>query len=202
MKARPAWTPSSTSARRRSTDVQLTPHQTLAVAVRLFAILLALYAGREFLGFYIAGRERDDADALPVVAVASVLTIALVIVLWFFPKSIARGLLPLPNDAPAKASAPDVWLAVGSSLIGLWLVASAVTPLMRNLLVMYIFRSESMDKSGLTSGLLYYALQFVVGAALIFGANGIKNFICWARTTGTREPSEGMVEREDQRSNR
>ena len=172
----------------------MTPHQTLAVAVRLFAILLALYAGRELLGFYIAGRERDDTYVLPIVAVASILAIVLVAVLWFFPKSIARGLLPLSSDTPAKASAPDVWLAFGSSLIGLWLVASAVTPLIRNLLVMYIFRSESMDKSGLTSGLLYYALQFVVGAALIFGANGIRNFISWARTAGTREPSNNVAE--------
>lgn len=165
----------------------MTPHQTLAVAVRLFAILLALYAGREFLGFYIAGRERDEAYVLPIVAVASVLTVVLVAVLWFFPKSIARGLLPLSGDTPAKASAPDEWLAFGSALIGLWLVASAVAPLIRNLLVMYIFRSESMDKSGLTSGLLYYALQFAVGTALIFGANGVKKFIAWARTAGTRE---------------
>jgi hypothetical protein len=174
----------------------MTPHQTLAVAVRLFAILLALYAGRELLGFFVAGRERDDAYVVPIVATMMPLTIAVVCGLWFFPKSIARGLLTLPRDAPAQSFAPDVWLAIGSALIGLWLVASAVPALMRNTFVMYVFRSESVDKSDLISGLLYYAVQFVVGVALILGANGVRNLISWARSAGTGEPSISVVERD------
>jgi hypothetical protein len=180
----------------------MTPHQTLAVAVRLFAILLGLYAARELLGFYIAGRERDDTYALPIVAVASTLAIVVVAALWFFPKSIARGLLPLSGDTPPKPSAPDVWLGFGSSLIGLWLVASAIPALMRNFMVMYIFRSESMDKSGLISGLLYYAIQFAVGAVLIFGASSVKNFIAWARTAGSGEPSNNVVESDARQESR
>ena len=122
------------------------------------------------------------------------LTIVFVVALWLFPRSIARGLLPLSSDTPAKPSVPDMWLAIGSALIGLWLVASAFPALTRNLLVLYIFRLESMDKSGVMSGLLYYAVQLIVGAALIFGANGIRNFISWARTAGTAEPSNSVVE--------
>lgn len=172
----------------------MTPHQTLAVAVRLFAILVALVAGRELLGFYIAGREREDAYVLPIAAGASVLTVVIVVALWLFPKSIARGLLPLSSDTPAKPSAPDMWLAIGSALIGLWLAASAMPALTRNLLVLYIFRLESVDKSGLMSGLLYYTVQLIVGVALIFGANGIRNFLSWARTAGAAEPSNSVVE--------
>src|SRR5687768_8316107 len=111
----------------------MTPHQTLAVALRLFAIVVALYAVRDLLGFYFAGRERDDAWALPLLAVSFVLSACLVLVLWFYPKSIARGLLPLSADVPATPSSPDAWLAVGSAVIGLWLVASAVPALLRNL---------------------------------------------------------------------
>ena len=166
----------------------MTPHQTLAVAVRLFAIVVALYAVRDLLGFYVAGRQRGDDWAVPLVAASFVLCAALMLVLWFFPKSIARGLLPLPADAPAQPSPPDAWLAVGSALIGLWLAASAVPALLRNLALLVVFRAETaMDRSGLFDGLAFYAAQFAVGMALIFGAKGIKNFISWARTAGTRD---------------
>ena len=162
----------------------MTPHQTLAVVVRLFAIWLALYAARELVGVYVAGRERDDAYILPVVATVSALAIVFVGLLWFFPKTIARGLLPLASDTPAKTSSPETWIAVGASLIGLWLAASAVPGALRNFFVLYIFRSESLDTSGVVSGLVYLLLQVAVGVALIFGANSVKRFVLWARYAG------------------
>jgi hypothetical protein len=164
----------------------MTPHQTLAVVVRLFAMWFAIYVARELLGVYISGRERPDPYLLPIVVAVSILAVLFVAVLWLFPKTIARGLLPLSSDVPAPPSSPEIWIAVGSSLIGLWLVASAVPALMRNSLVMYMFRSEAMDMSGLRSGLLYYFIQFVVGAGLIFGASAIKRFIVWARHAGPK----------------
>jgi len=162
----------------------MTPHQTLGVVVRLFAIWLAIYAARELVGVYVAGRERDDAYVLAIVATVSILAIVFVVVLWFFPKTIARGLLPQASDTPARPSAPEMWFAVGTSLIGLWLVASAVPGLLRNLAVMYLFRSESADTSGVVSSLVYLLVQSAVGAALIFGVNGVRKFIWWARHAG------------------
>jgi hypothetical protein len=162
----------------------LTPHQALTVAVRLFAILVALYAGREMAAFFITDFDQKSGFAALAV-VFSVLSVMLVIVLWLFPRSIARNLLPLSVDAPAPPTHPDAWIAVGASLIGLWLIADALPGLMRNSLLMLLFRAEPRDISGLASGLLYYALQFVVGVALLFGANGIKRFILWARYAGT-----------------
>ena len=162
----------------------MTPHQTLAVAVRLFAIWLALYALRELVGAYLAGRERSDPYILPVVAAVSAVTILLVITLWLFPKSIARGLLPLKDDGPVRPASQDTWLIVGSSLIGLWLVASAGPGLFRNLFVMFVFRSENVDMTGVVSGVVYLFAQVAVGAVLIFGANSIRRFILWARYAG------------------
>jgi hypothetical protein len=165
----------------------MTPHQSLAIAVRLFAIWFALYVARESLAFYAASREQDDPYSAAIVSIVIVVAVSFLIVLWFFPKTIARGILPLSADTPAKSSSPETWIAAGSSLIGLWLVASAVPALLRNGLVMFLFRSESLalDKSGLVSGLLYYAIQCAVGVALIVGANGVRKFISWARYAGS-----------------
>jgi hypothetical protein len=162
----------------------MTPNQILAVAVRLFAIWFAIYVAREMLGLYVSGRERGDPYSLAIVATVSILAVLFLVVLWLFPKTIARGLLAVSSDAPAQPASPEIWFAMGTSLIGLWAMASAVPALVRNSLVMYLFRSESVDMSDLRSGMLYYLVQFVVGLGLIFGANGIRKFIWWARNAG------------------
>jgi hypothetical protein len=164
----------------------MTPHQALALAVRLFAILVAFYLARELLGFYVYGNERADPHVRWIATIVYVLAGLLLIVLWFFPRTIARGLLPLPADVQAQpSSSAETWFAVGSSLIGLWLMATAVPGLLRNSLFMFLFRSEPADVSGLISGLLYYAVQFLVGVGLILGANGIRKAAWWARNAGS-----------------
>ena len=162
----------------------MTPHQTLAVAVRLFAIVFAIYIVRELLAFHLHIHERGDPHALLIVGTVSVLAVLFLVVLWFFPRTIARGLLPLSADTPAQPSPPDIWFATGSSLIGLCLMAFAVPALARNSLVLYLFRSESVDMSGLRSGLLHYSIQFAVGVGLLVGANGLRKVFLWLRNAG------------------
>ena len=162
----------------------MTPHQTLAVAVRLFAIWLAVIAIGDLVGGYVAGRERNDAYILPIVAVVAVVAMVFVLVLWFFPRTIAHGLLPSGHDAPANPSAPEVWFAIGCSLIGLWLAASAIPGVLRNLGVLYLYKSDSIDLSGVISGLIYLFGQIAVGVVLILGANGIRRLVWWARHAG------------------
>jgi hypothetical protein len=162
----------------------MTPHQTLAVAVRLFAIWLALAVIRESLGSYMGLRDKQE-TLLPIFAVVGTVTLVFVLILWFFPKSIARGLLSSRSDVPVQPSAAETWFSMGVSLIGLWLVASAIPGVLRNLLVTYLYASDGMlDKSGLVAGLIYLFAQVAVGALLIVGANGIRRFIWWARHAG------------------
>jgi hypothetical protein len=162
----------------------MTPNQALAVAVRLFAIVFLIYMVRELLAFYASGLQQGDPYLLPIVAIVSVLATLFVVVLWFFPRTIARGLLPSSSEAPVQASPPDIWFATGSCLIGLWLMASAVPALARNPLVLYFFRNDSVDMSGLRSGLLYYSIQFVVGVGLLLGASGLRKVFLWVRNAG------------------
>ena len=166
----------------------MAPHQALALGVRLFVIWFALVTLREVLAFFGTWRSSDDSQLLFVIG-GLIVTGAILFGLWRFPKSIARGLLPSPssNDVPMKESSYQMWFALGTALIGLWFIASAVAPILRNLSVMYIFRSELTNPEDLRQlrvGIFYYLVELVLGFALLFGATGIMKFVWWARRAG------------------
>jgi hypothetical protein len=128
-----------------------------------------------------------DPDALVVVIVGSIVSAILLLILWFFPKSIARGLLPHSTDAPTQTLSYQMWFTLGTALLGLWFVASSITPILRNLSVMYVFRPElinSEDVRSLRVGLLYYAVELVLGLCLLSGATGIRKLIWRIRNAG------------------
>jgi hypothetical protein len=171
----------------------VTPHQALALGVRLFAIWYALVVVREVFAFLTMSRPQLDPQELTVVAVVSVVSVALLLILWFFPKSIARGLLPpTSTDAPTQALSYQRWFTLGTALLGLWFVASSIAPILRNLSVMYVFRPElinSEDVRSLRVGLLYYAVELALGLCLLFGATGVRKLIWRIRHAGSLEPS-------------
>ncbi len=163
---------------------QMTPHQALALGVRLFAVWFALVTVRELVAFLTSWRPPDDSHALGVVLGGSLIALVILLILWFFPKSIARGLLPQSSDVPTQPSSYQAWFTLGIALIGLWFVASAVAPILRNLSVMYVFKSELTnleDLRSLRAGLLYYLVELVLGLCLLFGATGIRKLILRVR---------------------
>jgi len=159
----------------------MTPHQVLAVAARLFAIWLAIQVVRDVAIFSVFSRDRGDPQITLAIVMSVVASVALV-VLWFFPKSIAGGLVPSPSSESPPPASPDGWLTAGSALIGLWLVASAAPSLLRNGLGIVFLYGDLQGGSGpVTQALAFYSIQTAVGLALIFGANGVRRFLTWAR---------------------
>jgi len=165
----------------------VTPHQALALGVRLFVVWCALAIVREVFAFMTSWRPQADSNALAFLMGGSVLSAIVLLILWFFPKSIARGLLPYSTDAPTQTMSYQMWFTLGTALLGLWFVASAITPILRNLSVMYLFRPELInpeDLRSLRSGLLYYGVEIVLGLCLLFGATGIAKLVWRIRNAG------------------
>ena len=153
-------------------------------------IWFALVTLREVLAFFGTWRSSDDSQALLFVIGGLILTGAILFGLWRFPKSIAHGLLPSSssNDVPTQESSYQMWFAVGTALMGLWFIASAIAPILRNVSVMYIFRPELTNPEDLRQlrvWILYYLVELVLGVALLLGATGIMKFVWWARRAGT-----------------
>lgn len=163
----------------------MTPHQTLALGVRLFAIWYGLVIVREAVAFLLWDAPYGS-RTLAVAIGGAILSVLILLALWFFPKSIARGLLPHSSDVPTQVSS-QTWFTLGTALIGLWFAASAIAPLLRNLSIMYVFPPELVNAEILRSlrvGLFYHVVELLLGLGLLFGATGIRKFVWWVRNAG------------------
>jgi hypothetical protein len=161
----------------------MSPHQTVAVAVRIFTVWLLLYSTSDILSFYFDSEARGHAGALTVAFAALALTCAVGAALWAFPLTVARKLLPPSAAEPAPPATPDAWLAVGCTLIGLWVLSSAVPLLFRDLL-MHALYPEALAQPGGNLYVFRYVAEIVIAVWLVCGAKGVAAIFRWARSAG------------------
>ena len=160
----------------------MSPHQTIAVAIRLFAVWLAIYAGRTAPSFYRELVRMNDSAGSAIVIGISLLIVIFILYLWFFPKTVARGLLDSNSAAPVEAASPDTWFAVGCALLGLWLIVPALANLIYDLFTLYwAQRNPGVDTSDLRPAWIYYLAEIGFGIWLLLGARGARRIFWWAR---------------------
>jgi hypothetical protein len=159
----------------------MSPHQTVAVALRLFAVWLGIYGFRTVVSFaYI----RDSAAPGFGAAVAFLaLTVLLVIALWFFPRCIAGKLLSSDSAKPEASATPDLWLAMGSALLGLWMLTSALPSLVLDTYAL-LYIDTTSDDTNLERSVLYCAVEVSIALWLVFGAKGFRRMFWWAQHAG------------------
>jgi hypothetical protein len=164
----------------------MTPHQTIAVAVRLFAVWVAVSVARETLAFYLTTETRNESHALLMTLIGVFIAAAVALALWFFPKTVAHKLLSSSTPDSTPSASPDLWLAMGCALIGLWLLTFSLPALIRDSLVAYFYPYDNMSelRSELRNSLLYYIAEVGIAVWLIFGARGFRKFFWWARDAG------------------
>jgi hypothetical protein len=114
----------------------MTPQQLVGVGVRLFALWLA-FTSISYFTSIPAGLEftREPGGAAVAFAIGGVYLVAAVC-LWFFPMVVAHSLLPRTRFENHLSVNAHELARVGSSLIGLWLLAKALPAV-----VWFIFRS-------------------------------------------------------------
>jgi hypothetical protein len=160
----------------------MTPHQVIAVAVRLFAVWVVIYVGRQAPLFYHQLTRVNDSGAVITTIVTSVVTILLVLFLWFFPRTVARNLLDVKVVAPTETASADTWFAVGCALIGLWLIVPALSSAIYKLSVLYLAQRDSaIDTTNLLLDLVYFGVEIAFGIWLLLGARGARKLFWWAR---------------------
>jgi len=156
----------------------MSPHQTIAVGVRLFAVWLVVYTARAAMSFYAEGNWQF---ALAIVILAAIL----VGVLWYFPKTIAHKILSSPtSEAPTASS--DTYLSVGSALIGLWLLSETLPYLVRNVYMLFVAGKMHDDTESITTFVIYDLARSAIAVWLILGARGFKRIYWWAQNAGRK----------------
>ncbi|SRR5579871_512085 len=167
----------------------MTPHQTVAVAVRMFAIWLLFHFGRDVFSIYYASPDViGRANALTLALVAFLITCLVSAFLWAFPLTVARKLLPPVASEPSPRASAETWLNVGCALIGLWVISSAAPLLFRDLLMQHFYAQE-FQSSGFNPFIVRSGAEIVVAIWLICGARGVLEILRWVRSAGTRKSS-------------
>jgi hypothetical protein len=164
----------------------MSPHQTIAVGVRLFAVWLVVYASTSSLSAYVMDAAHS-AHGNDWVALAFFLVFGIAgFVLWFCPATIARGLLKPADLQTSPSESPDIWLAIGCALLGLWVLSSAAPSLLAHLYFRYTLHASHEDVNGVDiSSFIGEFARLAFGVWLILGGAGFRRLFWWARTAGT-----------------
>ena len=162
----------------------MTPHQIVAVALRLFAILLGLKVLGALPSFFLVHESHAPGYVYALFMFA--LTIALVIASWFFPRTITGKILSHQDGHSQPSATADTWLAMGCSLIGLWIVTTTIPYLAVDLFILNSM-SSYQERSELQRGVLYNIGEFAIAIWLVLGGKGFRTLFWWARNAGTRK---------------
>jgi hypothetical protein len=165
----------------------MSPTQAVALAVRLFAVWLAIYWALWVP--YLYGLVRDSENVAESAGAIGVLVLAILFVLflWFFPRTVARTLLPEHDSTPITTASPAAWFAVGCALLGLWVLTEALPGLARNVYVLIYAQRNGASAPGWDAGLVYRLVELAIGFWLLLGAAGVRKLLKWAHDTALEQ---------------
>ena len=170
----------------------------VAIASRLFAMFLALTAIRvaaTSLGIILPGHTDWTAVLYPLLAVFICIVPALL--LWYFPRRIARMLLPVMRDSgpPITASGGHIQ-AIALTILGAWILAQSISDATYWVALVKFMSASQYSAVGLSStqkaSIARNVTEFALGVALLLGSGGLSTMLHRLRYGSLRpqEPAE------------
>ncbi|MGH9645096.1 MAG: hypothetical protein ACRD3Q_22050 [Terriglobales bacterium] len=160
----------------------MTPQQIVALTLRLFAIWVGLQALSWVPSLFDIGASSHQSSFVYVTFLLAANAVA-VLVLWFFPRTIAGKLLSSQDTPSQLTSTTEIWLAMGCTLIGLWKLTTTVPKLAVDLFLL----KSIYDRSQLDQWILYTVIELAIAAWLVLGGKGVWKLFQWAQYAGTRK---------------
>ena len=154
----------------------------VAVACRVFAIFLLVTVLRSAPSA-IALLDNDETQpGLSLVLFVMASTVGLCALLWFFPLSIARKLLPAMKEPRSEAPMNGpVALTVGLTILGVWVLATAVPDAIYWATLFVATSHIANDYFSWTheqiADIVATITQLIIATWLVFGSSGIKRVI-------------------------
>jgi len=154
----------------------------VAISARLFSIYLLFYLISRAPTAIHAVSQSDDFGLMAMSVLVFALLLILTALLWVFPLTVARKLLPVmrePRSEPALDS--SVALSIGITLIGLWFLANAIIDSAYWLTL--IIRASRTDEIPFEwsheqiANMVATGVELLVSLLFILGSSGIKHLI-------------------------
>jgi hypothetical protein len=170
---------------------QMTSAQIVGLGVRLFAIWLVVSLLRHIPAmwrFNLLDVAAADSSTNVVIVVVAALMLVLAVVLWFFPLTVANKIIPRSSKTDHVHVPIEQAESVGFSLLGLWVLTNSVPDSFYWTFMAYqASRPNSILelRASEYSYMLATAVEVVLGIWLLFGAQGLRRLLRWARTAGT-----------------
>ena len=168
----------------------MTCKQFVALGVRLFCIWLAIYILRSVPAYWIVISQQQSARTAGIVVMATMAFFAvIVLLLWLFPLTVARKLLPRSAlDQTVTLPPHEAIERAGFCLMGLWLLTRAIP-----VLVFEAFLSHLDAPPGTTvelrpqdyAAIAEHLVELAIALWLLFGARGLRGLLTWARSAGS-----------------
>lgn len=162
----------------------------VAIAVRLFSIFMFVYLVRymsSFIPIITDPITYKGRQLLPILFVIVLIFVATL--LWFFPLTVAKKILPNINPSPASVplAAKEIEL-VAFTVLGLWMLAHAIPDVFYWGTFVYMIKSSNLSVGGLrpeqVSAILATIIELAIGLWLLVSSNGIIQLIRKVRYVG------------------
>jgi len=155
----------------------------IAVAVRLFAVYVAFKIVLSIPATVQVLSQDQGMTWAGLSALTLMVGWGFCALLWFFPLTIARKLLPVMKEHRSEqAIDASVGLSLGLTLIGLWLLAQGVIDVFYWLV--FIVRTNGQDPQSIyqwapdqVASMVAAGLEVFVGAYLMLGSAVVRRFI-------------------------
>jgi hypothetical protein len=157
----------------------MTPHQTVALSIRLFVIWLIAYIVITLPSVHALLLSENVSTLWLMASVGFVLLC--MVMLWNFPITIAKKLLP--TDVAANSTNTinfESWFEVGITLIGLWVLSNALPSIFRFILVYFLNQKVNYEASlsaEWKAAAVYYVIQIFIGIWFLLQAKGVSILI-------------------------
>lgn len=167
----------------------------VAVAARLFAVFLAIYALRAlFILVQVSGQMELSARAILVSVAGCAAMAGAALLLWVFPLSVARKLLPVMKEPRSESVVGvDTLFSLGLVLIGMWLLAGAIIDGVYWLSMVMAMRGAGMTMPDMApdqkAGMIATGAEAIVALILILGSSGLRKLVYRFRNAHVDTPS-------------
>lgn len=162
----------------------------VALAVRLFAIVLGLYALRNGVSLvpFFHGQEWEGASYLFAGGMAVLFLVA--VYLWKYPFTVSRGLVAFkePGDVEVESATASQLEVAGFTILGLYLAFSVLSDLSYWAIIWFVSQRNSDFQVELSieqiAGMVATAIEFIFVLFLLLGAKRMRALLRQLRYGG------------------